>query len=726
VSLGASVVGSVKEVVATHTDPSLMGTDLLASGVADTDVRRLRHKYRNNVLFTTSVTTPGFQGHLRAFNVYQVQTDGSRTADFTEIWDAGEVLRDRLIDVGNDPRRIYFDLQGGIRGQLSPVSGATNGLTDFGVAAGFLWELDPLGVGAKTDDDAVEIVEKVIQGWRLVIDPVNGFYNSSGDLNFSQLQGGAGTWKLFDATLSTPAVVLNPPRSPDVDPPQPTLEYTNFYDDQINRMTVVYLGTNGGMVHAFRADNGYEIYGYIPHDLLPELPNLVRNVVARNNGLFNHEFFIASSAVVQDAYLQDAPSGSPEWRTVLAFGRGAGGKFLTALDITDVGEWDGSSFKAPPTGSQPPQLLFTVGNRDGVVDLDVNGENYDGFGETWSLPMIGRVRNKGVLGQWVLFVGGGYGCVGTDEGRYLYVLKLEDGTVYKKLGPIPDMVDGAAGEPGVDQNALVSTPALYNPHEPGINDGKDYITRVYIGDLQGMVHKLDATDPNPAKWEFGVFFEVTSEADQAAGQGEHNQPITAGLAILKLVGSSDIFLFLGTGGDSRMVLTDPDRFKLVGIQDIDNASTIPANNPAFKGNLMLTDAGAFFFDLPPEERIHVAPVVARNTSTNGVVFFASSRSELDTNKCTFNFFSTLFAATVTGGLGAFDLDGDLTGDTSVDLGAGKVAGLFHRDEHLYVSKSGSVGMSSETEVRGKDEFPMPMPGVGNVQVLVEGFRLSPF
>ena len=728
VSAGASVVGSVKEVIASHTNTThgLTGADLLASGIADTEVRRMRASHRNNVLFTTSVETPGFQGHLRAFNIYNVQADESRTADFTEIWDAGEVLKNR--ELGSDPRTIYFHDSNGNGGQLGDGSLTA---TDLGVAAGFLSDLDPTGQGAKNSNDAVEIVEKVLQGWRLVVDPVNGFYDGP-NLNFSEFEadGITRTWKLLEATNSSPAVVLNPPRSPDVDAPQPTAEYGTFYEEQINRMTAVYLGTNGGMMQAFRADNGYELYGYIPHDLLPKLPNLVRNLVSGNNGVLNHEFFVASSATVQDAFLQDSPNGVPEWRTVLAFGRGAGGKFLTGLDITDVGEWDGTeSLSSPTSGSQPPELLFTVGNRDGVADLDPNGENYDGFGETWSLPMMERVHNGSAEGQWVLFIGGGYGCTGTNEGQFLYVLKLEDGTVYKKLGPVADVVDASAGEPGIDQNGLVATPALFNPHESGTNDGRDFVTRVYIGDLQGVIHKLDCTDDDPANWQFGVFFEVTSEADQAPGQGNHDQPITVQAAVMKLAGSDQIYLFVGTGGDSRVELTDPDRFKIVGMEDTDSAGTILTTDPAFPGNLLTLEDGTskFFLDLPEGDQMTVPPVLARNTATNGVVFFATNRREFDATSCSTTYFGTLFAAGVTTGLGSFDLDPNTGGvQDQVDLGQGKVTGLFHRDEHLYVSKSGDIGTASGTDVRGSDSFPAPPVAAGTVQILVDGFRYSPF
>ena len=730
VSLAASVVGSVKEVIATNTNPALTAVDLLASDAADTTVRGQRAAHRNNVLFTTQFTTPDFNGTLKAFNIFEVQADETRTADFTELWDAGELLRDR--ELSTDPRRIYFHRADGTGGQLSSTLGLANLLPgDLGVATGFLSEFDPTGVGAKTAEDAVEIVEKVIQGWRLVMDATDGFYQSDGvTLNFSEFEedGTTRVWKLRESTGSSPAVVLAPPRAPDIDPVEPASDYQTFFDEQINRLTAVYMGTNGGMLNAFRADNGYELYAYISHDLLPKLPVLVRNLVAGANGIVNHQFSVASSPTVEDVFLQDAPSGNPEWRTVLTFGRGLGGKFLTALDITDVGEWDGTSSEDLPTGFQPPDLLFTVGNNDGVVDLDGTGENYDGLGETWSVPVMGRVQNGTPQGQWVLFAGSGYGCQGTEEGRFLYVLALEDGTVYQKLGPIPDVVDGAAGDVGVDQNALVATPALFNPHEPGVNDGRNFITRVYIGDLQGMVHKLDCTDSDPLNWEFGVFFEVTSEADTAPGQGFHDQPVAVQAALLKLSTTNRILIFLGTGGDSRVEREEPDRFKMVGIEDTDSVSPIAVSDPAFTGDLILTDTGdLFFFDLEEGHRVLVPPVAARNTSTNGVVFFASTGSDFDLTLCTETFSSLLTAVGVTGGLGSFDLDPTLAGPQgTVDLGAGRTTGLFHRDEHLYVSKSGGLGFGNETMVLGSDTFPTPPATSGNLQLLVETFRLSPF
>ena len=118
VSLGQSVVGSVKELI--HlADSTITAPDLIADDVAgsldkdDTDdARKIRNQYPNNVLFATSVVTPEWEGHLKAFNIYKVVNKGTaqekRVADYSQVWDAGEVLR----DVDPDDRSVLFNRLG--------------------------------------------------------------------------------------------------------------------------------------------------------------------------------------------------------------------------------------------------------------------------------------------------------------------------------------------------------------------------------------------------------------------------------------------------------------------------------------------------------------------------------------------------------------------------------------------------------------------------------------
>jgi len=75
--------------------------------------------------------------------------------------------------------------------------------------------------------------------------------------------------KLGDIVNSVPVFVGQPPFThPDTLESQP---YSAFRTAQKNRTSVVYAGANDGMLHAFRADNGTEIFGFIPGPIFPRL-----------------------------------------------------------------------------------------------------------------------------------------------------------------------------------------------------------------------------------------------------------------------------------------------------------------------------------------------------------------------------------------------------------------------------------------------------------------------
>ena len=479
VSLGSSIVGTVREVIppnsalrTTSTNPFLTAGDHIGDvgpvGFDADDVRearKVRSNHQSNVLFSTFAEVPGFKGHLRAHNIYEV-TDNlnprtQRQADFTQIWDAGELLQQRV----PSDRNILFNRKD--ETLLRPFDTAT--AQDLDVQAGFL--------GAKTDDDARDMVVKVVQGFRLSIHSSTGtFYKPDGKtLNFSEFEadGTTRTWKLYDA-VAAPAIVVNPPRSPDFDPPQNhaakwgvggTKAGEGFYWDHFNRRTMVYLPSNGGMMHAFEAETGEELFAYIPDDVMrldsgevvgsrDTLADFVKLVVAENNGVINHQYFLSSPATVREVFLRSdvgAPAGDDDWHTILAFGRGRGGRFVTGLDITDP---------------LVPLLRFNRGNREGISDGD-----YDGLGETWSSPVMGNVLTDPIGGvdrvdQSLAFFGGGYGCNDGEEGRYLFAVRLEDGLVYHRAKVTSD------SSAPIPNNALVAMPRLYNPHQEDVADNK--------------------------------------------------------------------------------------------------------------------------------------------------------------------------------------------------------------------------------------------------------------
>ena len=72
------------------------------------------------------------------------------------------------------------------------------------------------------------------------------------------------------AVDSTPAI-LNPPS---LDPP-PDPDYTAFALANKDRRSIVFVGTNRGILEAIDARLGVEVWGFIPYNLLPKLKTLL-------------------------------------------------------------------------------------------------------------------------------------------------------------------------------------------------------------------------------------------------------------------------------------------------------------------------------------------------------------------------------------------------------------------------------------------------------------------
>jgi hypothetical protein len=720
VTLGAPTVGTVKEVIPSATNPALSTSDIDADiNTPDSDdireARQHRANHQNNVLFSSSVEIPNFVGHFNAYNVYRV-TDAAnprtaRTADFTKLWDAGELLKYR----SPDSRNILFNKRG--QTTLLPFDSSNVTAADLGVtgstgavATNYLYNID--GRGAQTANDARDMVIGVIRGYRLSKDATTGtLYRSNGTINFSTTDAsGQPTWKLYEA-IASPAVVGSPPRSPDYDPPQNhTTEYgvggtgagDGFYWDYLNRRTMVYLPTNGGMMHAFDGETGVETFAYIPDDVMgygsgevlgsrDTLAEFVELVVAENNGITNHQFNMSGSPTVRDAFLRSDAGGDNQWHTILTFGRGRGGRFMTALDITNPAY---------------PRLRFNVGNREGV-----NDGLLDGLGETWSAPVVGNVQTSGSgyndVDQWLAFFGAGYGCNNTaKEGQYLFAVKLENGAVYKRVQVTNDATAA------ISYNAVVAMPTLYNPHQSDVADNKDYTTRVYVGDLQGKIWKLVTLDQNPTNWSFGVFADLGK-----------NQPITASVALLDDPNNQKIYVMAGTGGDSR-ASEQTNTFKFATYIDAD----------AEGANTQQYAAGAAAFwskNLLPGQRVYVAPVTIGTVENSAMplVFFAASTPTFSAQTCTGVFNSSLYALGLLSGQAEVDLDGGGK-DESVAVTGSKITGLYARDGQLYVSESGGLDSGSgKLKIYGDGDFSDDVGSGGSgvtIQVLVDGFRISPF
>jgi len=556
------------------------------------------------------------------------------------------------------------------------------------VEAGYLAEVD--GAGARTAEDAARIVVRLVRGEALELhSETRTIYRPDGRLHFT---GGRGTWKLREG-LASPAVVTHPPRRPDR-VPRERHRYGRFFARHANRRTMVYLPTSGGVLHAFAADSGKEVFAYIPDDILGPASGAedggarvflrelaiagVRGAAGLRRGLVNR-FALAGSPVVRDVFLP----GSQDWRTLLAFGRSFGGRFVTALDVSEVGDgWAGGHrVPTPPAGGPgTPRLLFNVGHRPAGP-----GVSLPELGETPE-PLLVEVPVAGGS-AWTIFLPAGNGRSEGDSGEWLLALSPEDGQVRGRyrLAPAP----GAR----IRKNGAVTSAAPWRPVW-SVRGATDLVTRVYLADLHGQIHRLRLPESGARQWSVG----------HRLG-GDH--PVLTPPVVFPFPGRTEPHLLVVTGGDRRVR---------------DTPSAI----------VLLRDEGTRFHEvwrttLSAGEAPQGRPVVLANGSGVEVVL-ATHTSRTEALSCD-------TAATTDGiarlrafnGLTGAELAGVVAEGAPVRaFGPGRIRGISLSSSGNMALSVTRVGGQAIDTIIGDFEFRVRDGALEDVTLFVEGFRRSPF
>ena len=201
----------------------------------------------------------------------------------------------------------------------------------------------------------------------------------------------------------------------------------------------IYVGANDGMLHAFNASNGQELFAYVPNILN------FNHLATLSRGDYAHKFFVDGPITVSSKEL------TPN-RHILVGTLGRGGKGLYALDVTDP---NAASLTAESVAKW--ERSETSGNHMGLV-----------LGK----PIMAKVGNSTVV---VL----GNGINSTSERAVLIVLDAETGDVIRQI----DTGVGSAASP----NGLSAPTGAYEA------DGKT-LKYVFAGDMQGNVWKFDLSD----------------------------------------------------------------------------------------------------------------------------------------------------------------------------------------------------------------------------------------
>ncbi len=529
-------------------------------------------------------------------------------------------------------------------------------------------------------------------------------------------------WLLVDSTLAQPAVVSPPLRNT---PNDKIKEFLLFRDGRRNAsrqgineidegfglrnpdfddanpaskadlkplMTVVYAAFNDGL-HAFRAgpncgtlsggvpscpENGsQELWHYVPIDQIHKLYTLTAQGGQRQTP---HVYITSSSPRVSDvfvpgAFTRDGVTYEGRWRTLLLFGRGPGGKFYTALDVTAPGPYTRYALD-----TNLPWVLWNKGNEDAFVPAPNESADvgWDALGQTWSTPAIGKVTGRYL--DWLAFTGSGYGS-SASEGSTFYVLDPVSGMILSST-TVPQGTSTY-----VAFNALVASPSAYNPFQldppNSSNRSEDRVTRVYIPDVHGRVWRFDASSgvPQPARL-----------LDAGPTQPFGDAP---GLLKLNVDGTEKPWVFLASGNDRRVPRTTT--FYAYGMPDSTAADNLLATIPLGSLPIDPTDTGNVagfrrsLVDGSGNRYYSTAqPATAFNAAGNGRVFFVAARFVPPDITCLSRFDSLLFGLGAASGGAAYDFNDDGTADLFTQITGQRVGSVQTAGGQVIYSKSGNL------------------------------------
>lgn len=212
--------------------------------------------------------------------------------------------------------------------------------------------------------------------------------------------------------------------------------YETFAANRNNRTPVVYVGSNDGMLHGFNANDGTELYAFVPNAAI------LNGLASYSDPAYNHRYFVDGEIAVADVY----DTGANAWKTILVGTLGRGGPGVFALDVTN-----------------PSSVQFLWEKR---------GTDIAALGKNIGRPVIAQVAN----GDWRVLLGNGPGT--TAGSAHLISIAIRTGTV-----TVTDV--GVSGSNGL--TAVLARDSNL--------DG--FADVAYAGDLRGNLWKFSGLSGTP-------------------------------------------------------------------------------------------------------------------------------------------------------------------------------------------------------------------------------------
>lgn len=282
--------------------------------------------------------------------------------------------------------------------------------------------------------------------------------------------------------------------------------YAGFQSQLASRKPAIYQGANDGMLHAFDASSGAELWAYVPGALLTASGKMNAYTVTP----YTHQYYVDATPAVGDVYM----AGIKAWKTLLVGGLGAGGSGYYALDVT--------SSMAQSDADVASKVKWEFPNS---ATSSTDAAN---LGLTFGKPILAKTKAMG----WVVLVPSGYnnnvvrngGTQGDGKGR-LFVLDPATGNVLQSIST------------GVGDTTTPSGLAYISAY--AANGSADAtIDYVYGGDLLGNVWRFDLSGAAATSWNVSKLASLADSSGKA-------QPISSAPELTTYNGQR--MVFVGTG-----------------------------------------------------------------------------------------------------------------------------------------------------------------------------------
>ena len=448
------------------------------------------------------------------------------------VWEAGTQLNLK----NADSRRIWTVASG------AGVPDGLNNFTSSNVAG--LKKLLYEGVSIPPDSEAAQLIG-FIRG--------TDSYDEDIDLQV----GDQRKWKLGDIYHSEMAIVGPPapintkqagnPKSEEYY--KKTNNYQEFFEANASRPTVVYVGANDGMLHAFEDHTGEELWGFVPPNILPALRQMTTSVPNTTIPIYG----VDGSPAVRDIYINHGRGG--HWRTILIAGLGRDGYGYFALDITNpLNPKFLFAFSNDPVNRVVRHWGSTGNLTENNYGSIPSEFEYSKLGQAWSTPTINLV-SEAAPPKWLAIIGGGFnGSESQEYGSAAYLIELDTAGRRRSRLDLPDTKGGF----------INSVPAQFTAVTPDTTPKATYQGAIsYVVDMESKLFKFNFTD-NGKPYAYDLIFD--GEGNNV-NQRASFMPVTATTDGAK---DSDkkVWLYFGTGNQDKLELSQSTiQNRIFGIKD---------------------------------------------------------------------------------------------------------------------------------------------------------------